>query len=91
MDLGFPTLTADATLTVNILRNQAPPVFISEPYAVTIDRNQGIGSNIYRVTATDADTQVSCFSLDIVVIVKYRRTTRLKHLLNHNNMFETGR
>ena len=57
-DLGYPTLTGDATLTVNILRNQEPPIFLNEPYSVQVERNQGIGSNIFRVTATDDDLQV---------------------------------
>ena len=60
-DLGYPTLTGDATLTVNILRNQEPPIFLNEPYSVQVERNQGIGSNIFRVTATDDDLQVCIY------------------------------
>ena len=62
-DLGYPTLTGDATLTVNILRNQEPPIFLNEPYSVQVERNQGIGSNIFRVTATDDDLQVCILNL----------------------------
>ena len=54
----MPSRSSNATLTVNILRNQAPPVFISEPYSRTIDRNTGVDTSILTVTATDNDIQV---------------------------------
>ena len=68
MDLGFPTLMGTSTLTVNILRNQNPPEFIDEPYSVTIDRNQAVGSNIYRVTAVDIDVQAPFGTLEYDII-----------------------
>ena len=57
-DNGSPMRSGNATLIVNILRNKFPPIFVDPP-SVTINRNQGVGSNIYQLTATDADIQVS--------------------------------
>ena len=91
-DLGYPTLTGDATLTVNILRNQEPPVFINEPYEVTIDRNQNVGANIFRVTATDDDVQVrqDCGNTmpDFSTLRKHAYSNILKILPAKNGNFQ---
>ena len=50
-----------ATVQVNVFRNQNTPVFISTPYATTVQENTGVGQSIFRVTATDADQPVSDF------------------------------
>ena len=68
MDLGFPTLTGASTLTINILRNQNPPEFIDEPYSVAIDRNQAVGSNIFRVSAIDIDIQAPFGTIEYDII-----------------------
>ena len=68
MDLGFPTLTGASTLTINILRNQNPPEFINEPYSVAIDRNQAVGSNIFRVSAIDIDIQAPFGTIEYDII-----------------------
>ncbi|GFN78435.1 protocadherin fat 4, partial [Plakobranchus ocellatus] len=57
-DSGFPVLTGEtATVIVNVIRNQNPPVFISEPYATQLSQNSFPGTSVITVTATDADTQ----------------------------------
>ncbi|WAQ95445.1 FAT4-like protein [Mya arenaria] len=64
-DNGIPSLSANGTLIVNILRNQFPPVFVNEPYRRTIDRNLAEGSLIDSVTATDRDTQYDIIGDDM--------------------------
>ena len=45
-----------ATLTINVIRNQFTPYFLSEPYSVVINENVGTQQNIYQVTARDDDS-----------------------------------
>ncbi|KAL3878042.1 hypothetical protein ACJMK2_035678, partial [Sinanodonta woodiana] len=58
IDSGFPRLTSrPANLTINIIRNKNPPVFINEPYIVEVSRNLVRNIQVYVVSATDADLQ----------------------------------
>ncbi|VDH99244.1 protocadherin Fat 4, partial [Mytilus galloprovincialis] len=45
------------TLTVNVVRNQNPPIINNLPREVNISAGQGTNLEIFRVTATDADTR----------------------------------
>lgn len=60
-DQGSPVLTATATVpvTINVLRNNNPPVFINVPYGRSISKDTQVGRSVFRVTATDADNLVS--------------------------------
>ena len=48
----------EARVQITVTRNQNDPVFINDPYEVTISESRAVGSSIYAVTATDPDTQV---------------------------------
>lgn len=51
---GINTRYANASVTVNVIRNQSP-FFINTPYGLTVEEDQGQSSSIYRVTANDND------------------------------------
>ena len=63
VDEGIPqrTSTIEATVRINVIRNENDPVFVDTPYAVSIPESQAIGSTIFTVTVFDADTTVSSF------------------------------
>lgn len=59
-DNGSPQLeSASIPVTINVRRNQFPPVFQNEPYSRAITSSVGTGTSILSVTATDADNFVS--------------------------------
>ena len=60
-DLGSPSRAAtnSATVVVSVFRNNNAPVFIQTPYTVTVDKNTIDNSNIFTVSAVDADSRVS--------------------------------
>ncbi|KAL8559117.1 hypothetical protein ACOMHN_046165 [Nucella lapillus] len=57
-DEGIPSRSAgdDARVQITVTRNQNDPIFISTPYALTIPESQAVGSSVFKVTATDADS-----------------------------------
>lgn len=57
-DLGVPSRSSaqDATVFITVTRNQFPPVFVNEPYGISIEQSRAVGSFVLRVTVTDADT-----------------------------------
>ena len=56
---GANERTDDATVFVDIIRDNQPPVFVNEPYGVTISENR-FDEIIYTdVSAFDNDQQVS--------------------------------
>ena len=57
-DRASPQKSAQATLTVNVNRDDSPPVFRNTPYSVAISENRDVLSSIFRVTADDADLRV---------------------------------
>ncbi|KAJ8318063.1 hypothetical protein KUTeg_003154 [Tegillarca granosa] len=54
-DNGYPRLSGQVTLTVNVIHNRNGPIFTSDNYADTIDENFRIGNSILQVRANDAD------------------------------------
>ncbi|XP_046583162.1 protocadherin Fat 1-like [Haliotis rubra] len=46
-----------ASVTINVVRNQASPVFVQTPYDTTVLRTAGANTPVVTVTATDADTR----------------------------------
>lgn len=60
-DLGSPSRAATntATVIVSVFRNNNAPQFIQTPYITTVDKNTVDNSNIFTVSAVDADTRVS--------------------------------
>ncbi|XP_059155367.1 protocadherin Fat 4-like [Physella acuta] len=59
-DNGKPPLSAPntCTVTIRVIRNLNPPVFVNTPYETTIARTATAGLKVVQVTATDADLQV---------------------------------
>lgn len=63
-DGGIPLKTSpEATLTVNVNRNQFPPEILNLPSVKNITENQAVNVEVFRVTGRDNDTVVSlCFT-----------------------------
>lgn len=58
-DLGSPQLTSNTVpVTITVIRNTVPPVFMQEPYSADITTGFFQGASIIQVTATDADQSV---------------------------------
>ena len=58
-DLGTPQLSsAPIDVSIFVVRNNNPPVFVNLPYTTQIEETSNIGRFVYRVTTTDADQQV---------------------------------
>lgn len=61
-----------ATVIVNVLRNAQPPIFFTQIYNVTISERTPTSQSIVRVTASDADTNVSfAFMLFILLLTLF--------------------
>ncbi|KAL3878038.1 hypothetical protein ACJMK2_035674 [Sinanodonta woodiana] len=69
-DLAPSSCTAieDATVFIQVQRNQNPPVFINDPYRVTIPETRPIGDIVAQFTVQDADT-VSPFNVLTLTLV----------------------
>lgn len=62
-DLGTPQLSSvPIEVTIFVVRNNNPPVFVNLPYTTQIEETSNIGRSVYRVTTTDADVQVRLYS-----------------------------
>lgn len=57
-DQSQPARSATATVIVNVLRSNFPPVFVNTPYSTGASIGIAVGTSIYRVTATDSDLLV---------------------------------
>lgn len=58
-DLGTPQLSSvPIEVSIFVVRNNNPPVFLNLPYTTQIEETSNIGRFVYRVTTTDADVQV---------------------------------
>ncbi len=58
-DLGEPSLSSTAQVTVNVVRNNNAPVFQPPQYAVNIDFTTAVDEVIETVQAVDRDSDVS--------------------------------
>ncbi len=58
-DLGTPSLSSTAQVSVNLIRNNFPPEFTPPQYAQNIDFTKAIGEIVEQVTAKDRDEDVS--------------------------------
>lgn len=60
-DQGVPSLTSNqqASVTINVQRNNVAPVFQLAPYSVTVNRSVVQGSVIFDANAVDTDIIVS--------------------------------
>lgn len=58
-DRATPQRTAQASVIVNVLRDNSPPIFRNTPYATDISENRLATTSIFRVSADDADLRVS--------------------------------
>ncbi|XP_062579030.1 protocadherin Fat 3-like [Saccostrea cucullata] len=68
-DGGVPARTSpEATLTVNVIRNQFPPEITNLPTTVNISENQLVNQEIFRVTGRDNDTSApfNTFTFELV-------------------------
>lgn len=55
-DSGSPGKTATATLTIDVTKNPSIPQFDLTEYSTTIWEDKAPGSNIFNITAVDADS-----------------------------------
>lgn len=62
-DLGFPQLSSanQATVRINVIRNQNCPVFNNLPTEISISQSQSTNIRVFNVSATDLDPAVSSF------------------------------
>ena len=59
-DKGVVALSTTVTVNVDLSDvNENAPVFVSTPYATNVQETTAIGTSVYKVTATDADTSQS--------------------------------
>lgn len=58
-DLGEPSLSSTAQVTVNVVRNSYAPEFTPPQYAQNIDFTRAINEAVETVTARDRDEDVS--------------------------------
>ncbi|XP_078316513.1 protocadherin Fat 4-like isoform X2 [Crassostrea virginica] len=68
-DGGIPLKTSpEATLTVNVNRNQFPPEILNLPSVKNITENQAVNVEVFRVTGRDNDTVApfNSFSFELV-------------------------
>lgn len=74
-DLGTPQLSSvPIEVTIFVVRNNNPPVFVNLPYTTQIEETSNIGRSVYRVTTTDADVQVrfpSSFLHDLMSVIAF--------------------
>ena len=62
IDNGIPRRSDSNTITINIVRNQGPPVFTQNAnYFTTIDEDLPVFSSVLTVSATDSDASVSYY------------------------------
>ncbi|XP_041364041.1 cadherin-23-like [Gigantopelta aegis] len=56
-DLGSPSRQAgqESRISITVTRNRFSPVFVGDPYTVTIPETQSVGSSVALITVTDAD------------------------------------
>lgn len=54
-DTAVQSQIAEALVSINMIRNENPPIFVSEPYTTTVPESISLGSSIYKISATDAD------------------------------------
>jgi len=59
-DDGIPAKqsTRDATVRINIIRNENDPYFINTPYETTVQETDSVGTSVITVTARDDDNLV---------------------------------
>jgi hypothetical protein len=65
-DSGNPRRSTVVSVTIFIQRAELP-IFRNTPYATTVQESAANGTQVYRVTATDADGKVRCFITDAVL------------------------
>lgn len=54
-DTAVQSQIAEALVSINMIRNENPPIFVNEPYTTTVPESISLGSSIYKISATDAD------------------------------------
>ena len=67
-DKGNPSKSSatNATVTVPVSRNKNAPVFTSNPFTKTVLSTAAAGDQVLAITFTDADTDVSSFTLMVI-------------------------
>lgn len=60
-DKGSPSNYAldMATVQIDVTRNENNPVFASQNYTIVIPEDQGVGTTVVTVNATDPDREVN--------------------------------
>jgi len=57
-DSGNPNVVITTIVTVTMKRNEYVPEFNPDNYEATVSEHDAVGTNMTRVTATDADLSV---------------------------------
>ncbi|PVD37419.1 hypothetical protein C0Q70_00009 [Pomacea canaliculata] len=52
-----PLLSLPASVSIDVIKNQNPPVFVNKPYNRTVNENTPVGNTIIRISAVDVDTR----------------------------------
>ena len=77
-DKGYPPMSDEAMVTVNVARNLNAPRFSKSLYTVTIPEGKSVGAEIFRMAATDLD--------NVSVVNLYGQP----HSVRHGWLFEKG-
>lgn len=64
-DTAVQSQVAEALVSINMIRNENPPIFVNEPYTTTVPESLGLGSSVYKISATDADNVSYEFSSEL--------------------------
>jgi len=67
-DGGNRFSSQNAQVTINVLRNLFPPVFVNTPYQTSLAFNTNSNFRVFDVNATDADTDVSCHYILFIAV-----------------------
>ena len=62
-DSVIPYDVATSTVSITVLRNDNEPIFLEEPYQLTLSESTVVGTSVYRITANDADGDIIRYSM----------------------------
>ena len=90
MDNGLPARSNEADVTI-IIQTAQLPIFISTPYSTTVLETAQNNSQVFRVTATDADGQVKeFFKIYLKKIINLSQTNPFFTCLQYKTFENTG-
>ena len=60
----------NATVIVNVVRNNFIPTFVDQPYLFGLSENTAVGTSVYRVSAVDQDLSAAVSSISGTTFLK---------------------